>query len=111
MTTAHFGPCYNATLTIVAENVAAPAPATRIATAIGQLSGVASSSVSVVTNGIAVISVVPTTGPNDQATTDLVHRIRDDRPALQAGTDATLLVGAPPTSTCLRSSLPPFLSS
>ena len=93
LTTAHFGPGYNGTLTVVAENVTTAAPAAQIAAAMGKLPGVASSSVSVVTNGIALISVVPTTGPNDSATADLVNRIRDDRSTLEGTTGATLLVG------------------
>ncbi len=92
LTTAHFGPGYNGTLTVVAQDVDDPAEAAQISAAIGKLPGVASSSVAVVTNGIALINVVPTTGPNDQATTDLVQRIRDDRSALEAGTGAKLLV-------------------
>jgi RND superfamily putative drug exporter len=39
------------------------------------------------------VTVVPTTGPSDSATADLVHRLRDDRPALQAATGSTFLVG------------------
>ena len=43
--------------------------------------------------GVALINVVPTTGPNNPATTDLVHHIRDQRTTLEAGTGAHLLVG------------------
>ena len=93
LTTEHFGPGYNGALTVVAENVTDPAKAAQISTAIAKLPGVQASSVSVVANDIAVISVVPTTGPNDQATTDLVHLIRSDRSELEASTGATLLVG------------------
>ncbi len=93
LTTAHLGAGYNGTLTIVAQNIDADAPAAQIATAIGKEPGVASSTVAVVTHGIALISVVPTTGPNDPATADLVHRIRDDRGTLTAATGATILVG------------------
>ncbi len=93
LTTAHFGAGYNATLTVVAEDVTAAAPAATISTAISRLPGVSASSVVVVTNGIALIQVVPTTGPADAATADLVHRIRDDRSALEGTTGAHLLVG------------------
>lgn len=93
LTTEHFGPGYNGTLTIVAENVADESAATNIATAIRTYPGVASSSVSVITNGIALISVVPVSGPSDLATSDLVHLIRDNRAAIEATTGATFLVG------------------
>lgn len=114
LTTAHFGPGYNATLTIVAEDVTQASQAQKISTAIGALPGVASSSVSVVTNGIALVSVVPTTGPTDSATADLVHRIRDDRASIESGTGATVLVGGLTAtdidvSAKLASALPIFL--
>jgi RND superfamily putative drug exporter len=42
----------------------------------------------------AVLSVVPTTGPQDEATEDLVHTLRDDvLPAAVEGTDAKASVG------------------
>ena len=44
----------------------------------------------------ALITAIPTTKPQDQATSDLVHRLRDDAlPAATAGSDATALVGGP----------------
>jgi RND superfamily putative drug exporter len=44
----------------------------------------------------AVISVVPTTGPQDEATEDLVHTLRDDViPAAVAGTGVEASVGGP----------------
>ncbi|HST84497.1 MAG TPA: MMPL family transporter [Kineosporiaceae bacterium] len=92
LTTAHFGPGYNGTLAVLADG-ATTASATQISTALSKLPGVATSSVSVVSNGIALISIVPTTGPNDSATTDLVHRIREDRSTLEAVTGAHILVG------------------
>jgi RND superfamily putative drug exporter len=93
LTTQHFGAGYNGKLTVVAENATTKAQAQQLATALGNVDGVASASVSTVTNRIAVISVVPTTGPNAQATTDLVHRIRDDRASIEGSTGTTLLVG------------------
>ncbi len=93
LTTAHFGPGYNGTLTVVAENATGPAQVQQVATALGKVPGVASADVAVVTDGIGLISVVPTTGPNDQATTDLVKTIRDHRETYQAGTGTTILVG------------------
>lgn len=92
LTTQHFGTGYNATLTVVAQNATAK-PAAQISAKVAKEPGVAASSVVVATNGIALISVVPTTGPDDEATTNLVHRIRNDRATLTASTGATLLVG------------------
>jgi len=44
----------------------------------------------------ALITAIPTTKPQDQATSDLVHRLRDTTlPAAIAGSDATALVGGP----------------
>ena len=93
LTTAHFGPGYNGTLTVVTEDVTSPAEVQHVATALGKVPGVASSTVAVVTNGIGLISVVPTTGPNDPATTDLVKHIRADRADYEAGTGTHILVG------------------
>jgi len=58
---------------------------------------------------------VPTTGPNDPATADLVNRVRDDRTSIEAGTGATtVLIGGLTasnidTSDKLSSALPVFL--
>jgi RND superfamily putative drug exporter len=44
----------------------------------------------------ALITAIPTTKPQDQATSDLVHRLRDTTlPEATAGTDVTALVGGP----------------
>ncbi len=44
----------------------------------------------------ALITAIPTTKPQDQATSDLVHRLRDTTiPEVTAGTDVTALVGGP----------------
>jgi RND superfamily putative drug exporter len=44
----------------------------------------------------AVVPVVPRTGPMDQATVDLIHRLRDDvLPGVSADTGATVEVGGP----------------
>ncbi|MEU1875593.1 MULTISPECIES: MMPL family transporter [unclassified Streptomyces] len=114
LTTEHFGPGYNGTLTIVAENVGQPAQAQAIGSALKKLDGVASADPAAVVNGIAVINVVPTTGPSDSATSDLVHDIRDRRTELAAGTGAHLLVGGATAThidiaTKLGDALPVFL--
>jgi len=114
LTTKHFGAGYNGTLTVVAENVTDPAQANQLAAALGRQPGVASASVSTATGGIALISVVPDTGPNDPATTDLVHHIRDHRAAIEGNTGTHVLVGGPTAmnidiSTKLGQALPIFL--
>ncbi len=44
----------------------------------------------------AIITAIPTTTPQDEATSDLVHRLRDTTlPDATEGTDATALVGGP----------------
>src|SRR5690606_38345178 len=44
----------------------------------------------------ALVTVIPTSKPQDQATADLVHRLRDTTlPAATEGTGATALVGGP----------------
>ncbi len=46
--------------------------------------------------GVAVMTLVPKTSPQDEATTDLVHRLRDETiPAALEGTDAQAWVGGP----------------
>ena len=114
LTTAHFGPGYNGSLTVVAENATSQAQANQLATALGKIDGVASARTRVVTNGIAIIAVVPTTGPNDQATKNLVHRLRNDRAAIEGTTGTTILVGGKTAadidvSAKLGSALPIFL--
>lgn len=114
LTTEHFGPGYNGTLTVLAENVTDPARTQQLSASLGRLPGVASAHVGVVTDGIALISVVPTTGPADPHTADLVHHIRDDRPALQEQAGGTVLVGGQTAmdidvSAKLSQALPVFL--
>ena len=68
----------------------------RLDAALANDPGVASATPSVVSDdrGVAVVQVFPTTSPQDEATSDLVHRLRDDvLPGVVAGTDARVLVG------------------
>ena len=114
LTTEHYGPGYNGALTILDQNVTSRAEAQKVAAALGDQPGVAGSTVSTVTNGIALITVVPSTGPNDQATTDLVNHIRADRTQFEAGTGTKILVGGTTAtnidvSSKLGSALPIFL--
>jgi RND superfamily putative drug exporter len=116
LTTEHFGAGYNGTLTVVAQDVTDPAVATRVAGDLAKVDGVVSSDVAAVTHGIAVISVVPATGPNEAATADLVHAIRDDSGAIASATGAHILVGGQTAtdidvSAKLSQALPVFLGT
>ena len=69
-----------------------------IAAAVGTDPGVAAVSPPEVNaaGDTALITAIPTTKPQDQATSDLVHRLRDTTlPEATAATDATALVGGP----------------
>ncbi|MFK0170479.1 MMPL family transporter [Streptomyces sp. NPDC090306] len=116
LTSDHFGAGYNGTLTVVAQDVDRTAQAQQVAAALGKVDGVVSSNVAAVTNGIAVVSVVPSTGPNDPKTADLVHTIRDDSSRIAADTGAHILVGGQTAtdidvSAKLSDALPVFLAT
>ncbi|MFF2330042.1 MULTISPECIES: MMPL family transporter [unclassified Streptomyces] len=92
-----FGPGFNGPLTVVVDAQGAEDPqgaVTRISEDLSDTDGV----VSVSTAGFneagdtAVLSVVPSTSPTDEATVDLVHTIRDHRASIVRGTDATFEV-------------------
>lgn len=114
LTAENFGPGYNGPLTIVAEPVTSAQTAQSMAAAVAKEPGIASAAPLVVQNGVVVIRAIPTTGPNDQATADLVNRLRDDRTAIAGGTGASVLVGGLTasnidTSNKLSGALPIFL--
>jgi RND superfamily putative drug exporter len=114
LTTAHYGAGYNGALTVVAENATTQTQANQLTTALRKVDGVASATARTVTNGIAVIEVVPTTGPNNEATKNLVHSLRNDRAAIEGTTGTTILVGGKTAadidvSSKLGSALPLFL--
>ena len=114
LTSAHFGAGYNGALTVVVQDVASVTTAQHIAGSLAQVDDVATTRVSRVTNGIALVDVVPKTGPNDQATTDLVHRIRKDRTAIEGSSGTHIMVGGPTAasidvSSKLADALPVFL--
>jgi RND superfamily putative drug exporter len=95
LTTAHFGAGFNGVLVVVAEGVHTPEQAAPITTALAALPDVATASQVARTSDTAVFDVVPKTGPNDPATADLVHRIRDNRAAIagNSNTGVDILVG------------------
>jgi RND superfamily putative drug exporter len=114
LTTASFGPGFNGPLLILGENVPDAATAQQVAANLGKVSGVVNSSLVLRQGDNAVYRVVPATGPSDPATASLVHRIRDDRPSIQAETGVRVLVGGTTASNIdvsskLSSALPVFL--
>jgi putative drug exporter of the RND superfamily len=95
---AGFGPGFNGPLQLVAE-VKAPADAAALAALADQLRsepGVASVAPFPTAAGakVAIISVVPTTSPQDVATSDLIQRLRRSViPAAEQGTSLQVYVG------------------
>ncbi len=84
-----FGPGFNATLTAIVDLDGVPAAdrTTTVAELRADLAGdpgvtVAARPVTNSDGSLAVVAVVPRTGPDAQATTDLVHRLRDHAPAV-----------------------------
>ncbi|HEY8526496.1 MAG TPA: MMPL family transporter [Acidimicrobiales bacterium] len=94
-----FGPGANGPLLValdLAESPAPPAAAERIGATLGQAEGVAAVIPPQINEAgdAAVVTVVPEAGPQDEATEDLVHELRDDvLPAAAAGTGAEASVG------------------
>ncbi|EPH39748.1 MMPL family transporter [Streptomyces aurantiacus] len=96
-----FGPGFNGPLLVLAQpsghDAAAPRgreAAARIAAELKQEPGVAAVSPPRPAKGSAdaIIQVVPETGPDDEATKDLVHRLRDRAPELHDRTGAAVSV-------------------
>ncbi|MFF5474809.1 MMPL family transporter [Streptomyces achromogenes] len=115
-----FGAGFNGPLTIVADVKAAADPhaaATAVAEQIKHTRGVVS-----VTHprfnkaeDAALFSAVPATGPNEEATKDIVQTIRAERPALEADTGATFEVTGSTAmnidiAQALRDALVPYLA-
>jgi RND superfamily putative drug exporter len=114
ITTQAFGVGFNGPLLVVADGVTSPATAQTMATQLATVPGVAKATPQVVTNGVAVVRVIPTTGPSDPATADLVHRLRDDRAAIEGSSGAKVLIGGVTASNIdvsakLSAALPVFL--
>ncbi|MFJ2827867.1 MMPL family transporter [Streptomyces sp. NPDC087263] len=114
LTTANFGAGFNGPLLVVADGVAGDSAATPITDRLAKIPGVVAAAPMAVNNGVAVIRVTPSTGPNDDATTDLVNGIRDDRAAVAGDSGAQILVGGTTASNIdvsskLSAALPVFL--
>ncbi len=114
LTTEGFGAGFNGALLIVAQDVSSPADTQQMATALAKVPDVAQVTPLVAQNGVSLIRVIPKSGPNDGATADLVHTLRDDRAAIEGTTGAHILVGGTTASNIdvsakLSSALPIFL--
>ena len=114
LTTAAFGPGFNGPLQVVADGVTSTPTAQTMATELDKLPGVKTATVAAVSNGIGVIRVIPTTGPSDPATADLVNSLRDNRKLIEGDSGATVLIGGVTASNIdvsskLSSALPVFL--
>ncbi|GGX90221.1 membrane protein [Streptomyces minutiscleroticus] len=96
-----FGPGFNATLTAVvdAEDIPAaerPDALKALRATLAKEKGVAAVAAPVANEdgSLAVIGIVPTTGPDDEATTDLVHRLRDNAPSVGEAGGTLHIAGA-----------------
>ncbi|MGW2326208.1 MMPL family transporter [Streptomyces sp. NPDC001700] len=92
-----FGPGFNGPLTIVVDAKSAKDPKTSVAATAREISsadGVVSVSAARFNTAgdTAVFSATPATAPHDERTTDLIHALRGDRPAIEKATDATFMV-------------------
>jgi RND superfamily putative drug exporter len=92
-----FGPGSNGPLFLVSDMPAGSDPAVvdKITTAVKGTPGVAAAVARPADDGDTIVSwfVVPTTAPQDEATTTVVHHLRDDvLPSATAGTDVKVLV-------------------
>ena len=92
-----FGPGVNGPLTIVVDATGAKDPQAAVQQTIqriGSTAGVVSVSAARFdpAGDTAVFSAVPSTAPNDQKTTDLIHAIRAERSAIDSATGATYMV-------------------
>ena len=92
-----FGPGSNGPLVVVADLVGTADPTSAVAQIqrdLAAVDGVASVTPAQLDQAgdTAVYTVIPTTGPNDEATVDLVHRLRDDASAWNAAMGASVFV-------------------
>jgi len=90
-----FGPGFNGPLTVVVSaDGNAQAAATQVATSITALPDVVAVAPPTLSadGTTALLTVIPASAPNDQATTDLVNAIRHDKAALRQQTGAEIAV-------------------
>ncbi|WP_372447924.1 MMPL family transporter [Streptomyces smyrnaeus] len=95
-----FGPGFNGPLIVVAKGDRAAGESVRAA--LGKADGVAATSPALPSEDgeVATVLVFPRTAPQDEGTTDLVHRLREEvLPPLERETGADLLVGGSTAAT------------
>lgn len=115
LTSEHFGPGFNGPLMVVAEGQVSQADVQQLSGALAQQPDVFSAAPLAVNNEVAVVRVIPDSGPNDEATADLVHHLRDNRQLMEnAVGGAPVLVGGTTASNIdvsqkLLDALPVFL--
>jgi RND superfamily putative drug exporter len=114
LTTRGFGAGFNGALLVVGQDVRSPADTSQMASALTKLPDVASVTPVTTANGIALIKLIPKSGPNDPATATLVNTIRGDRASIEGDTGAHILVGGTTASDIdvsskLSGALPIFL--
>ncbi|MFJ9737238.1 MMPL family transporter [Streptomyces sp. NPDC101166] len=93
-----FGPGFNGPLVLAvqAPTAADKAAEAKLVTALEQVDGVADANAAPMKDGqtVGVIQVVPTTSPQSEATSDLIHHLRDDViPEAEQGTSMKVYVG------------------
>jgi RND superfamily putative drug exporter len=114
LTTEGFGAGYNGPLLIVAQDVHSAADTRQLAAALAAMPDVAQVTPLAAQNEVALIRVIPKSGPSDPGTASLVHRLRDNRAAIEGQTSAHILVGGTTASNIdvsakLSAALPIFL--
>jgi len=114
LTTDGFGAGFNGALQIVVQDVKSTADTQQVAAKLATVPDVAQVTPLAAQNGISLIRVIPNSGPNDTATADLVHKLRDDRSTIEGTTGTHILVGGTTasnidTSAKMSSALPIFL--
>ncbi|MBC9727280.1 MMPL family transporter [Streptomyces sp. TRM68367] len=95
-----FGPGFNGPLIVVSEGAASAGETAR--SALAGTDGVAATTPALPSQDgkLATVIVFPGTAPQDEGTTDLVHRLRDDvLPPLERDTGARFLVGGSTAAT------------
>ncbi|MES5824615.1 MMPL family transporter [Streptomyces sp. RG80] len=93
-----FGPGFNGPLVLAvqAPDTAGKAAVGKLVAALEKVDGVASANSAPMKDGqtVGVVSVVPTTSPQSEATSDLIHHLRDDViPQAEQGTSMKVYVG------------------
>ncbi|UGQ12819.1 MMPL family transporter [Yinghuangia sp. ASG 101] len=113
--TDHFGPGYNGPLLVVANGPVPAAEVQQLAAELARQPDVAAATPLADNDQVAVVRVIPDSGPNAGATADLVHHIRDNRAVLENAVGVPVLVGGTTASNIdvsdkLASALPQFLA-